>query len=80
MDVFAEEGLRTLIIAQRELTDSADWALDEWLLKYQHACGDADELTKQREGRPNMIDDLCGEVEHGLELLGATAIEDKLQV
>jgi hypothetical protein len=43
------------------------------------ASKDLSELEKRRDGRPNRIDELQDEIEQDLELLGATAIEDKLQ-
>jgi hypothetical protein len=55
MDVFAEEGLRTLIIAQRALTDTNDWQFDEWLRQYQNATGDADEIAAQVRSHQTFI-------------------------
>ena len=37
------------------------------------------EIDRRKDGKPNAIDDLMEEIEQGLELIGATAIEDKLQ-
>eukprot|EP00935_MAST-01C_sp_MAST-1C-sp1_P001374 g1374.t1 len=76
IDEFAEEGLRTLVIAQRVLDEGA---FREWNDKYVAACSDNDQLKLHKQNRENRIDDLMNELECDLELLGATAVEDKLQ-
>ena len=38
-----------------------------------------EEQAKRRKHLPNMIDDTMDEIEHDIDLIGATAIEDKLQ-
>ena len=38
-----------------------------------------EEQAKRRKHLPNMIDDTIDEIEHDIDLIGATAIEDKLQ-
>ncbi|CAI5729798.1 unnamed protein product [Peronospora effusa] len=44
------------------------------------ACGNVAEIDRRKDEKPNAIDDLMEEkIEQGLELIGATAIEDKLQ-
>ena len=77
---FSREGLRTLIIATAELENAP---FREWLGRYREAAASLDEIQKREAHRPNRIDDLMDEVERafgaGLELLGATAIEDRLQ-
>ncbi|KAJ3215314.1 hypothetical protein HDU67_000591 [Dinochytrium kinnereticum] len=68
--VFATEGLRTLLYATRELDAdeykswSADWELASLSIK----------------NRTNLMESIAERIECGLTLLGATAIEDKLQV
>ncbi len=63
------QGLRTLAVATRLLGED-EYA--EWDQRYQAAAA-------QLEGRDEALADLAGEVEAELELVGVTAIEDKLQ-
>ena len=72
----ANEGLRTLVLAQRDL-DAATY--DEWSRHYRAALSDLAELDKKERELPNEIERLMGEIEVGMELVGSTAIEDKLQ-
>ncbi|XP_070336393.1 phospholipid-transporting ATPase FetA-like isoform X3 [Odocoileus virginianus] len=69
LDDFASDGLRTLMVAYREL-DSAFF--QDWSKKHSEAC-------LSLENRENEISIVCEEIERDLMLLGATAIEDKLQ-
>uniref|UniRef100_A0A158R9P5 Phospholipid-transporting ATPase n=1 Tax=Taenia asiatica TaxID=60517 RepID=A0A158R9P5_TAEAS len=69
MDEFASIGLRTLCIAFRRL-DRAFY--DEWALKYYKA-------SVAVTNRNALLDEVCELIEQDLELVGATAIEDKLQ-
>jgi len=73
---FADDGLRTLTIAYKRLSDSE---FSSWLTRYRVAIADLQEQEKRKRKEENMIDTLMDEIEIGLELLGATAIEDKLQ-
>ncbi|OCH92253.1 phospholipid-translocating P-type ATPase, partial [Obba rivulosa] len=66
---FASEGLRMLTLAYRVITDY-DYEL--WKQRYYEA-------SVSLEGREAQIDAVCEEIERDLHLLGATAIEDKLQ-
>jgi len=67
MDQFARDGLRTLMIATKEL----DWQFyKEWADKYSQALIS---INKEKE-----IAKVADEIEHSLELIGSTAIEDKL--
>ncbi|NXE85783.1 AT8B2 ATPase, partial [Cochlearius cochlearius] len=63
------EGLRTLVLAYKDLEESyyEDWS------ERLHRAGSAPEAREDRLAR------LYDEVEHDMMLLGATAIEDKLQ-
>ncbi|KAI9630517.1 hypothetical protein KEM48_013887 [Puccinia striiformis f. sp. tritici PST-130] len=70
LEQFASEGLRTLCLAYRKLESSE---LEAWSKKYAHACS---QLGPDRE---KFIDRVQDELERDLILLGATAIEDKLQ-
>ncbi|KAH7820133.1 putative P-type ATPase [Monocercomonoides exilis] len=70
MEEFAEEGLRTLVVAQRDIEDVM-W-YKQWEKRYlaaQNAMND----------RQKKIDAVAAEIEVEMELIGATAIEDKLQ-
>ncbi|XP_037350503.1 phospholipid-transporting ATPase FetA-like isoform X2 [Talpa occidentalis] len=69
LDDFAREGLRTLMVAYRELDDAF---FQTWSEKYSEACLSLD-------NRERKISNVCKEVEREMMLLGATAIEDKLQ-
>ena len=63
------DGLRTLFLAERKLTDEE---YDQWEIR----SAEAKRQIKDREERVAEID---GEIEVDLELIGSTAIEDKLQ-
>lgn len=66
---YSSEGLRTLVIATRDLHDAE---FEEWQEKYEEACISlTDRSSKLRQA--------AALVERNLNLLGATAIEDKLQ-
>jgi magnesium-transporting ATPase (P-type) len=68
---FAREGLRTLVLGIRFLTD-AD--AEEWLrLHYTKA------LSCMTQHRSTLLTEAAVAVERGLHIVGATAIEDKLQ-
>ncbi|XP_053154211.1 phospholipid-transporting ATPase ID-like isoform X3 [Hemicordylus capensis] len=69
LDEFAGEGLRTLVVACRALEGAyfADW-------RQRHH-----EASTALEGRDEKLSALYEEIERDLLLLGATAIEDKLQ-
>lgn len=66
----AGQGYRTLVVAARQLEPSAYAA---WAERYRDACAS----MTDRAGRVAAV---CDELERELDLLGATAVEDKLQV
>lgn len=66
---FAVEGLRTLCLAYADLSD--EW-FEEWHRRYRQA-------NAELENREEAVAAVVDEVERNLILLGATAIEDKLQ-
>ncbi|XP_063508294.1 probable phospholipid-transporting ATPase IM isoform X5 [Pongo pygmaeus] len=66
---FAGEGLRTLAIAYRDLDD-------KYFKEWHKMLEDANAATEERDER---IAGLYEEIERDLMLLGATAVEDKLQ-
>uniref|UniRef100_A0A670ZTV6 Phospholipid-transporting ATPase n=1 Tax=Pseudonaja textilis TaxID=8673 RepID=A0A670ZTV6_PSETE len=69
LELFATEGLRTLCFAVAEITES-DY--QEWLNIYQKA-------TTSIQNRALKLEESYELIEKNLQLLGATAIEDKLQ-
>jgi phospholipid-translocating ATPase len=69
LEAFANGGLRTLCISYRYMTEEEYF---EWSRKY-------DAATNAIQDREDEIDKACELVEHGLTILGATALEDKLQ-
>lgn len=66
---FAEDGLRTLCLAGRELSQVE---LDPWLKKFE----DASCATTKRQEK---LDAVADEIETNLEMHGITGIEDRLQ-
>ncbi|XP_076863534.1 phospholipid-transporting ATPase ID isoform X3 [Brachyhypopomus gauderio] len=69
LNEFAGEGLRTLALAYKDLDEDM---FDEWMKKILFA-------STVLENREERLGALYEEIEQGLMLLGATAIEDKLQ-
>lgn len=66
---YSSQGLRTLVVAARDLTDAE---LEMWQRSYEDASTSlTDRVVKLRE--------TAASIECNLKLLGATAIEDKLQ-
>ncbi|VDN51598.1 unnamed protein product [Dracunculus medinensis] len=69
LDKFAGDGLRTLCLARKSISAAY---LQSWQKKQKKAVVDL-------VNREQKLHDLYEEIEMGMELLGATAIEDKLQ-
>ena len=69
MQDYATEGLRTLCIAMRDISDAE---YREWVAVY-------DQAAATINGRGDALDQAAELIEKDLVLLGATAIEDKLQ-
>jgi magnesium-transporting ATPase (P-type) len=69
LEEFAKVGLRTLLIAKRNIPSEM---FKEWNQKYLKACAAI-------ENREELMETLQSEIEDDLELLGGTGIEDKLQ-
>lgn len=69
LEFFANEGLRTLCLGYRAISEEefAQWSKDY---------NDASTSLDDREGK---LADVAANIEHSLTLLGASAIEDKLQ-
>lgn len=76
LESFGDDGLRTLTIARRRLEASE---YEQWSQRFKAANSSLEEIDKRKNGKPNQIDALMSEIERDLVLLGATAIEDKLQ-
>uniref|UniRef100_M4BJ26 Phospholipid-transporting ATPase n=1 Tax=Hyaloperonospora arabidopsidis (strain Emoy2) TaxID=559515 RepID=M4BJ26_HYAAE len=76
MEQFASEGLRTLVIGSTEV-DPTFFA--SWVIRYRTAINDMRQIDLRRNGEDNDIDRLMEEIEVNLDILGATAIEDRLQ-
>ncbi|KAI1265726.1 P-type ATPase [Xylariaceae sp. FL1019] len=70
LDEFATEGLRTLLYA-RKFISTGDYMT--WKEQYDNA-------TTSLINRQDMIEDAGDVIEQTLDLVGATAIEDKLQI
>lgn len=69
LEDYATEGLRTLCLAYREIDESE---YREWADMY-------DKAAAQINGRGEALERVAEVIERDLVLLGATAIEDKLQ-
>lgn len=69
LEEYANEGLRTLCLAQRELTPEQ---YESWLAKHIEA-------SSALEDREEKMEEVADEIEQDLTLLGGTAIEDRLQ-
>ncbi|KAK3813393.1 MAG: hypothetical protein J3Q66DRAFT_348220 [Benniella sp.] len=70
LERFANEGLRTLCLAYRKISEEE---YENWVLEYDEACSTI-------HNRDENIENACEGIEHSLVLLGGTAIEDRLQV
>ena len=66
---FASEGLRTLVLGVKILTDEE---AEQWLTKFKEASTSIDD-------RDSKLTSVAYEIEKDLHIVGATAIEDKLQ-
>ena len=69
LDQFAVEGLRTLVLSYRKIEQSEYKA---WSARYEAA-------RNLIEGKKDKMEDLQEELEKNLTVIGATAIDDKLQ-
>ena len=69
LENYANDGLRTLVIAYKDIKESE---YKSWKVQYDDAQLD----LRHKESRLAEINDI---IESGLILIGATAIEDKLQ-
>lgn len=69
LETFANGGLRTLCIASRNLSEEE---FTEWAKRF-------DAASAAVVDRDAEIDKACEYIEHSLSIIGATALEDKLQ-
>ncbi|NWY52345.1 AT8B5 ATPase, partial [Chionis minor] len=69
LNEFAGEALRTLVVAYKNLDEDY---FQDWIRRHHEA-------STALEGREEKLSELYEEIEKDLMLLGATAIEDKLQ-
>ncbi|CAF5151159.1 unnamed protein product, partial [Rotaria magnacalcarata] len=69
LESFAKDGLRTLCLACRILTDEE---YNEWSIEYRQA-------SIAINNRHELVAEVAEKIEKELILLGATGIEDKLQ-
>ncbi|XP_030081762.1 phospholipid-transporting ATPase ID isoform X7 [Drosophila hydei] len=69
LNKFAGEGLRTLVLAERRLSEQY---YNDWRTRQQEA-------ALSMDSRESKLNAMYEEVESGMQLLGVTAIEDKLQ-
>lgn len=69
VDDFAREGLRTLVLAYKELTHEE---VTSYLTRYEHA-------ITSLENRNQMLEEVYASIEHTFTLIGSSAIEDRLQ-
>ncbi|XP_071751591.2 phospholipid-transporting ATPase ID [Centroberyx gerrardi] len=69
LNEYAGDGLRTLALAYKDLDESY---MEDWRKRHHEA-------STAMDGREERLDELYEEIERDLQLLGATAVEDKLQ-
>ncbi len=69
LEMFAVEGLRTLCIAEKELSEE----------EYREFKQEHDVAATALENREDRLEEVADKIERDLTLLGGTAIEDRLQ-
>ncbi|KAL6070245.1 Phospholipid-transporting ATPase [Balamuthia mandrillaris] len=69
LDQFSMEGLRTLVYAEKELTEE----------EYEAFAEEYHEAETLIQGREEAVDAVCDKIERDLQIVGCSAIEDKLQ-
>ncbi|EGG15352.1 transmembrane protein [Cavenderia fasciculata] len=69
LKIFSREGLRTLMLAERDLTQDE---FDEWKHSFLQA-------TTSLDNREERVEAVCELIEKDMVLVGTTAIEDRLQ-
>ncbi|CAI5724951.1 unnamed protein product [Peronospora destructor] len=76
LEAFAQDGLRTLVVCAKSMSPQV-WK--QFYAQYRQVRANLNEVEAKSRGEPNGIDKLQDQMESNLELLGATAIEDRLQ-
>ena len=69
LENYSKEGLRTLLIAEKEISDEV---YEAWSMEYNQA-------LIAPFNREEQMDTVAEKLEHEFDLVGSTAIEDKLQ-
>lgn len=69
IDAYAREGLRTLVFAQRYLSEQE---YESWKQRYREA-------QLSMTDRQKKLEEVGEQIEHGFDLVGASGVEDKLQ-
>lgn len=69
LELFAREGLRTLCVAERDLTEEY---YNEWVRDHDFA-------AQALQNRDERLEEVADRIERELMLIGGTAIEDRLQ-
>lgn len=69
LENFAKEGLRTLLLAEKEISDQE---FEDWADKYNQA-------ALLLENREQTMCEIAEQIETDFELIGSTAVEDRLQ-
>ncbi|TDH70419.1 hypothetical protein CCR75_007062 [Bremia lactucae] len=76
LEAFAQDGLRTLVVCAKKIRPE-DW--EQFHAQYRLVSSDLSVVEAKSRGEPNAINKIEDQVESNLEILGATAIEDRLQ-
>lgn len=76
MRQYAIEGLRCLMVGYAVISEDRylNWSAD-----YHAACAEMEQIEKKKQGKRNKIEEFEDIIERDFILVGATAIEDRLQ-
>ena len=76
VSTWAEEAFRTMVFGYKPLSREE---FTKWMAEYEKVCEDPTQKELRKQKKPNRIDQLQFQMENGLILQGASAIEDGLQ-
>lgn len=76
VSTWAEEAFRTMVFGYKPLTNEE---FTKWMAEYEKVSEDPTQKELRKQKKPNRIDQLQFQMENGLILQGASAIEDGLQ-
>ena len=76
MSQFSSEGLRCLLVGYADIDEDRYM---KWKEEYKKVKIDLNEIEKKKKGQDNMIETLENDIEKDVILIGATALEDRLQ-